>query len=504
MAVLTSVLALPSLAGKVETPDGSDGSINIASVSLVQDLNELADTPAGGLALLAPSATRSAESYEIDMAVKLAGSRQVAALLFVDGRDIVEPTVTTLAAKLGVTVLVGAKPMDLSRILIDVAHELSGDPYAELERLRVLIGKLPTLGEDDELEDADLVTAAGDAAGLQMRLGHPPDGCVAAPVLVDGEVETSVHAGPVSSEGYADVTAQAAVRLVAELVGRRRSAARRATDAPIRSRSELLNEFLLGPAESADTGERLLQRMRTADIFVDGWHTAIQLELENLAALTEGRELAAFRLLDRVGRLGLHACQTTPGTWHRTAVGTSLLFIRITRRQPGGEVGRELARTGDELVRHIKSRLPAATLVCGVGDVHVGPSGLRATVAEARTALAGARTSGRLDTSVSFDQIGLQRTVIEWFSSDAARESVDLLLRPLDELGPGKADRAIETLRVYLDNRGSVTRTASALYMHRNAVSYRINRIVDTLAVDLDDPDTCLLLQLACRARSLS
>lgn len=504
MAPLASVLALPSLAGTTQSLTGPGGDVDIAAVSLVQDLEELDRTPAGGLAVLAPSATQAAESYELDMATRLAGSRGIAALLFTDGRDEVPPTVTRLAGQLDVTVLVGSEPVDVARVLVDVAQELSGDPYAELERLRALMGALSSLEHDDEIGDAELVGRAGEAAGLSMALGEPPEGCVASPVIVEDEEEGSVHAGPVAAGGYAEVTALAATRLVAELVGRRRASARRATDAPIRSRSELLSEFLLGPAQAGDAGERLLERMRAADITVDGWHTAIQLELDNLAELTGGDELAAFQLLERVGRLGLQACQSASGTWHRTTTGTGLLFIRTARRQPGTETGRELGRTGDELVRHIKSRVQGVSLVCGVGDVHVGPNGLRATVAEARAALAGARTSGRLDAAVSFDQIGLQRTVIEWFSSDTARESVDLLLRPLDRLGPGKAERAIQTLRAYLDNQGSITRTANALHMHRNAVGYRINRIVETLEVDLDDPDTCLLLQLACRARSLS
>jgi DNA-binding PucR family transcriptional regulator len=78
------------------------------------------------------------------------------------------------------------------------------------------------------------------------------------------------------------------------------------------------------------------------------------------------------------------------------------------------------------------------------------------------------------------------------------------VLQPLITLGGSKAERLIQTLHVYLDERGSLTRTAQRMSLHRNAVSYRINRVFELLDVDRESPDDLLLLQLACRARELS
>jgi DNA-binding PucR family transcriptional regulator len=67
--------------------------------------------------------------------------------------------------------------------------------------------------------------------------------------------------------------------------------------------------------------------------------------------------------------------------------------------------------------------------------------------------------------------------------------------------GGPRADTAIRTLQVYLDERGSLARAGERLHLHKNAVSYRMKRIRTALTdVDLDDPDRRLELQLACRA----
>jgi DNA-binding PucR family transcriptional regulator len=71
------------------------------------------------------------------------------------------------------------------------------------------------------------------------------------------------------------------------------------------------------------------------------------------------------------------------------------------------------------------------------------------------------------------------------------------MLAPLDTLSPPKERQAIQTLQAYLDRQGSLSKTAEALHLHRNAVAYRINRIFSLLDVDRDNPDDLLLLQLA-------
>ena len=93
--------------------------------------------------------------------------------------------------------------------------------------------------------------------------------------------------------------------------------------------------------------------------------------------------------------------------------------------------------------------------------------------------------------------------LIEWYASDTVRASVRDQLAPLEKLGPGRADTAIKTLATYLDEQGSMVRTAQKLHLHRNAVTNRLRSITELLDVDLDDPDQRLALQLACRARLL-
>jgi DNA-binding PucR family transcriptional regulator len=163
--------------------------------------------------------------------------------------------------------------------------------------------------------------------------------------------------------------------------------------------------------------------------------------------------------------------------WHAVREGTSV------RLRGDGD--------GARVAAAVIERLPVP-VVCGVGR----------DAGEARAALARARASGAWDVPFPFDAADPDGLVRELAGSPAGQASAAGLLAPLVKLGDAKAATAIETLRVYLDCWGSLSRSGAALHLHPNAVAHRMKRIRALLAADLDDPGQRLALQIACRAWS--
>jgi hypothetical protein len=284
-------------------------------------------------------------------------------------------------------------------------------------------------------------------------------------------------------------------------------AARRAEDLPIRSRGELLARLLL--SDDAPDGE-LLGWAREVGLRIDGWHIAVRVEFGSpgseggMGRWAGGR----FERLDAAGRAALRAVQAAGavavgGSWNLARLGRAVVLVHVSRADPGPQAGRRAARAAGAALDAVAARFPELRACAGVGAAHDGLGGLRASAAEARTALAGARAAGRADRVVTHDAVGIARMLAEWYASATAREAVREQLAPLERLGGARAETAIATLKVYLDEQGSVGRTAAVLHLHRNAVAYRLQRITELAGIDLDDPDQRLALQLACRARLL-
>jgi purine catabolism regulator len=57
----------------------------------------------------------------------------------------------------------------------------------------------------------------------------------------------------------------------------------------------------------------------------------------------------------------------------------------------------------------------------------------------------------------------------------------------------------LETLEAYYQNGGNLSQTAETLFIHRNTLSYRLDRIREICNLDLNHPDTSLAMQIALR-----
>jgi sugar diacid utilization regulator len=248
--------------------------------------------------------------------------------------------------------------------------------------------------------------------------------------------------------------------------------------------------------------EDLLARARQLGIPVSGWHLAVRVEADDLDE-AEHDEVRRFELLEAAGQAALQAVSTAGETWYLSRIARAIILIRMTTSNPGPQAGARAARSAQRALQAIAARLPALRFRAGVGAAHEGPMGLRASTAEARGALAAARAARRPAGVAAHDAVGIRRMLMEWYASDTVRASVRDQLAPLEKLGPGRAETAIRTLAAYLDEQGSVVKTAERLHLHRNAVTNRLRSITELLDVDLEDPDQRLALQLACRARLL-
>jgi purine catabolism regulator len=61
------------------------------------------------------------------------------------------------------------------------------------------------------------------------------------------------------------------------------------------------------------------------------------------------------------------------------------------------------------------------------------------------------------------------------------------------------AGEFIRTLEAFFENKGNLSQTSESLFIHRNTLIYRLDRISKITSLDLDNPDTRLAVQLAVR-----
>lgn len=459
----------------------------VEQVTIVDDLGDIDRAPRGCLAVLTRHASTRTAGYELDLVLRRAGDRELAAVALY-GPATTSITAIRLADRSRVALLAVSAERDLSELAFELQTTLRSGADALLRRI---VSTLAVVRQAEQVPLGSILVAASEALGVAVRYVEAPEGPVSVPVSVGGRTE-----GWVCSD-TADPATEVGCRLVADAVARVRLSLRSSRAAAVRARAEAISDVLRAPDGAVAAAA---ERARLLEVAVDGRHAVIALENAGGAGGAGGGG-AAFRADDVVvARLRTIVEELAPEA-HVVVLDGVALIVRASRSDD--DAGPLLALARGVLERVVGGRRSLA-LLCGVSGDHEGVDGLRTAVGEARAALATARAEARINLPLSFDASPLRRLLAEIASSPAARSSVETLLAPLDQLGPRRAATAVGTLQVYLDERGSLAQAGRRLHLHPNAVAYRIKQIRRQLEVDLNDPDQRLALQVACRARLLS
>ena len=268
-----------------------------------------------------------------------------------------------------------------------------------------------------------------------------------------------------------------------------------------RVQRDLLDELLAGPAAGIPASDRDVIHRRAAQ-----------------AGLAEvGPFVVAF--LAAHGPAGADqagAASVADALTRRAARGDVLLLARAEGADVSAvcdlsSLGAEsdppeikLRRLREEIQLAVAGTLPEGqTLSAGFSRPHGGLSALPRAAIEAREALRiGRRVHGE-GASVGYADLGLYRVLHSLRESAELQLFYEQTLAPLVEYDRKTGQNYVETLETYFACHGNLSQTAQRLHHHRNSLLYRIGRIQEICAVDLEDAEARLSLQVALKARRL-
>ncbi len=149
----------------------------------------------------------------------------------------------------------------------------------------------------------------------------------------------------------------------------------------------------------------------------------------------------------------------------------------------------------------ILTRFRVLGITAGMGFSYTGVRGLRKSFEEAHEAMVVGRSRSGLGSVTHFADIGLERFLYGWIDSPRSQTLAQEFLDPLKQEPNGT--ELLNTLQLYLENRGRVSVASQALAIHRNTLRYRLEHINEILHIDVDDATTQLVLQLAFKALNM-
>lgn len=136
----------------------------------------------------------------------------------------------------------------------------------------------------------------------------------------------------------------------------------------------------------------------------------------------------------------------------------------------------------------------------GVGAPCIQPPEFPRSHGQAQLALKMQVATGCPEQVTVFEDLGIYQLLSEIANIGSVEAFIHRWLGTLLDYDAAKSAQLVDTLCFYLECGGNYDLTAKALSLHRSTLRYRLQRIREMSAHDLNDPDTRFNLQLATRA----
>lgn len=223
------------------------------------------------------------------------------------------------------------------------------------------------------------------------------------------------------------------------------------------------------------------------------WANAVELDLAmahiSLRFAWDGAAPPSRRRLEtivngEVSRLGLKTIVSPMGT-------EVVCFCQVPPNPLRPKTALDL---GQGILDQGRDEYPDAPIRCGVGAPAQDLSAWRSSFRQAGQALEMARRFQERK-PLYFPDLSVYRLLFQFEHNPELIAFQEEILGPLLAYEGGR--ELIQTLEAYFEHNGNLSQASEAMFIHRNTLIYRLERIAGIADIDLDKPETRLAVQLA-------
>lgn len=174
------------------------------------------------------------------------------------------------------------------------------------------------------------------------------------------------------------------------------------------------------------------------------------------------------------------------------AQGATILYP-VKEGQPNLDKIRQLARAIHQKVVGASANWSVSI---GIGQLYNELMSVPKGYKEAQHALKIGRSTNGPGAITFFSELGIYRMLLQFAQSQDPNEFFCEPLQRLIEYNQQTDKELVKTISAFLECNGNLTETSNRLFIHRNTLKYRLERIRDITQIDLDDAENRLMLHL--------
>ncbi len=152
---------------------------------------------------------------------------------------------------------------------------------------------------------------------------------------------------------------------------------------------------------------------------------------------------------------------------------------------------------GRRVREQIEAEFPEATIIGGISGPALTLGDWPAAHEQALQAMALSERLKLNNQFVEFNSLGIYRLLYDLEELPQVRLFTDEIMMPLAEYDAQNRGSLVKTVEAYYDHHGNISQTAESLFVHRNTLLYRMERIQELTGLQLDQANMRLALHLA-------
>ncbi len=206
------------------------------------------------------------------------------------------------------------------------------------------------------------------------------------------------------------------------------------------------------------------------------------------------RALLLVRQVDRADVASVEVMQSLfPDKQHDFVISVNETDVVVIKELPGGENTAEVKAIAESIENALKNELQIKCIV-GIGTTAKHLRELADRYKEAQIAIDVGRVFESDKTIISYENLGIGRiiyqlptTLCEMFLNEVFKKN------PIETLD----EDTLETINKFFENNLNVSETSRKLYVHRNTLVYRLEKIKKLTGLDLREFDDAIVFKVA-------
>lgn len=245
--------------------------------------------------------------------------------------------------------------------------------------------------------------------------------------------------------------------------------------------------------------EKAIERANYYRLQRDAWYSVITIHLDEAAASQNTAEELS-QTLGRMIYLIDISCRSEDRIYLIANKGANVNILFMWDDAQSYE--REIRQVADSIDRLLEQKIGSLDFRIGIGRACRGIDSAWHSLQDAEKAVEAARAYVD-ERIVEFEKLGIYKIFCQDHLKEELQSFYGSTLRDLVEYDRKRDTELVKTLQVYFDTNGNLKRMSELLFTHYNTILYRINRIQEITAKNLESEHDRYGLQTALKIMNI-